>query len=306
MTRGRINVAIVAALIVGLALVSNAQSRMRFVLAGGGGGGGSGCNGACIVDETFDTTRFPEDRSAEKSGGGACTGYSAYIPTGSPYQGWITNGNFAEDGTCTGVRLDANYSGGAGGRGLYHRRNTGSNAGSGGTIKLSFTSQSELWISYVVSYVGGIEWTGDDPGYTKDLDARDGAILILGYQVNGWGFNTNGSNNYDGTSTSTEVTWLDVYPTGDGDGHWFCMDYYFKFADSRAVVHVTSSRVNGGTPVKVIDRSDINFAGRTNVGEFALSNQSDVTVAGGTQFDDIRIDNNLTGGATDRIGCAGF
>lgn len=265
--------------------------RPRFRRSAAAASSGSGCNGSCVLDQTYDYA----EASIIKSGGGACAGFSGTADTITS-NAVTTHENAADDGDCTAITSHANYSGGAGGRGIHYPRKTGSNSGSG-ALKTRFTSVGpQVWMSYVVRYSSGMEFSGGSPTYTKDWYIQS-PHLIMGFQGGGYGFNTLGSQNYPGS-----LDWSDIYPGGTSDGTWFCADYYFDFNASRAVVHVQGANVS---LTKVLDSSSIDYGGRTAVDEFFNNNQSNVTVAGHTDFDDVRIDNDLSG-PTDRIGCPGF
>jgi hypothetical protein len=258
-----------------------------------------GCHGSCLIATSFSAAEgWMQDVGQQITGGGTCTEYGGR--TGSTFSGWQTgfgnNGSWTVDNSsdyCDGVTVAANYPDGGGGRGLRHLRGNGENNAGGGMGVSLPTTASVLWLSMRIRFSKGFTLS---PGYTKDVYFHTNPFVIAGIQGGGPGFNVGGANNYGGS-----LDW-NTYNRGSStaDGTWHCWDFYWNKLASSATVWIDG--------VRVLNSTTINYGGNDPFSSFEWGeNQSSVSncPAGTcwTDYDDLRIDNDLTPGQ--RIGCAG-
>lgn len=179
-------------------------------------------------------------------------------------------------GTGDQITLAANRAGSLG-NGFRHYRGTGSNSNGGGIRCKLPAALSEMWVRLYMRNVGLI-YSGGAPGYTKDMYWNQGGnFLIFGYQGGAWGLHTvTGSVNIPST-----VKYAD---TAD---RWNLFEYHARLNSG-----LVEMKING---VLVLQRA-INL-GSTPWVDFILGeNQSSVTTAGYTDYDDVAVS------ATDWIG----
>src|SRR5688572_26034355 len=85
----------------------------------------------------------------------------------------------AASGAVDQVTVEANYGGGAGGRGYRHVRGNGSNNnGSGMTIR--FPRTTEIWLRFYSRFKSGFRWSnGVPPGYAKEIYFKNDTSSVL-------------------------------------------------------------------------------------------------------------------------------
>ncbi len=187
--------------------------------------------------------------------------------------GWTTS-----NGSNDQITADANYSGGAGGKGFRHFRGDGTN-NNGGGLRISLPAPvTEMWVRVYMKYSAGFSWTfapESHPHYTKDFYWNvngGGNVLIFGYQGGGWGLNNNGNH-------PSSLDWFasqgDSY-TGDGQFHSY--EYHVKQDGPDGVIEVW---VDG---IQYLDKTGVDL-GDVPWSYFGLGeNQSEVIGAGATDY----------------------
>jgi hypothetical protein len=256
---------------------------------GKGQPGGAGCAGSCEGETSF----LPAEVGTSDRTGHPCgTGFSNVQHTPGGLR--LTNHGTGATGNrnCDQIVDAANYPEGAGGKGFRHYRGDGQN-NNGGGIKFVFARPlADAWVSFRMRYAKGFKWTGNAPGYTKDLYGS--FTNIFGYQGGGWGFNAGGGRNYP-----SRKTWSDLMGGSTGDGRFHCFDLHWNFEAKVAQLWINGELVQHLT--------NVDWRRATDLDHFFISNQNHVEGGGTTDFytdyDDFRIDTGLAPGA--RIGCPG-
>lgn len=168
----------------------------------------------------------------------------------------------------------ANNPTGGGGLGFRHYRGVGVNSGGGG-LRITLPSPlTEMWVRQYMKNV--LSYTGGHPNYTKDHYWNVGGnFLIFGYQGGAWGLHT--------SSGSVNIPSSIKYEATD-DGQWHCYEYHVKQNGANGFVEMWIDNV------PCLQRT-INL-GSTPWANFVLGeNQSNVSVAGYTEYDDIAVSN---------------
>lgn len=117
----------------------------------------SGVSPSLIFFTTFDDTNFPTRRAVGRHWDETIDGLTdaavGIVGDGITGEGaWVT-----PNGAGDQILTDANYSGGAGGKGFRHWVGNGANTGGGG-IQLSWTAVSEFWMRYYIRFQAGFSW----------------------------------------------------------------------------------------------------------------------------------------------------
>lgn len=212
------------------------------------GGSGNNCNAPCLVDVSFTVGQGWE--ADKTNAGGNCTGPgsgSTDFAGEHTGVGTIGNGGAGTSGVnCDTVITAANFSSGAGGRGLRAYRGDGVNR-IGGGITLSWgTKYNNMSFCYMMRPQAGSAWLAydglgpaNDPSYTKDwyLLFSTGGIFILGQQGSGYGVHT-------GANISGSYGWYEMMGNNRvADGNWKEIAIYADIPSTTVKVWVNDSLV---------------------------------------------------------------
>jgi hypothetical protein len=136
------------------------------------------------------------------------------------YGGWSSDiGNYSQ------ITVDANYSGGGGGRGYRMIRGnggTGQNDGGSGVAITLPTPLSEIWVRYYARYQSGFRWFNNNPDYIKENYWENGHVFGPYGPGSTWGIAT------AGPVYAGNISFQDTMPGGIGDGVWHLYEYHLK------------------------------------------------------------------------------
>lgn len=209
---------------------------------------------------------------------GAPVGCDDLVPSGA----WTASPGDEEEQ----IMVEANFSGGDGGKGQRHKVGDGVNNNSGGT-KIQFTSsQPELWIRYYIRYELGFQWT--TVHYDKHLyvDAGDSDWVIPGFIDDKFTIGTNASGGY---STSSGK-WNALMGGSTSDGQFHAFELHIKM-DTDGTDGELDLWVDG---VLQVTSTSVDFGTTSGWEDIIIgSNQDDPNNGGveGVDYDDISINN---------------
>lgn len=193
------------------------------------------------------------------------------------------------------VTTAANNAGGAGGRGIRHWVGTGKNSNSGG-MRLTFNTQSELWIRFYKRYAAGFSWSPMQEDKMLWLGGTSGApeTAIFSYSRDSFRFWNQNQSSPPGNNTiygTANTGWNNVMGRSVSDGLWHCYEVHVKMNSSPGVYDgVEQAWIDG---VLVLDATGVNLGGGPGWGNANFNINSDYAVPVGGQgavdLDDVAV-----------------
>ncbi|RKY37034.1 MAG: hypothetical protein DRP78_02115 [Candidatus Omnitrophota bacterium] len=164
--------------------------------------------------------------------------------------GWICD----PGGLYEQITVDANYSGGAGGKGQRHWLGDGKNQNSGGTQVTFNTPQTEIWVRFYVRFQQGFEW-GTYKGYKmlyfdSTNEGTWSPFYLPLYSDSISIYTGKGSAEHVGCSGCSWTTY------SMSDGNWNCVEIHIKSETISNNDGVLEIWINGN---RVANHTDVNF-----------------------------------------------
>lgn len=195
--------------------------------------------------------------------------------------GWQGDGGSpTSNGSYDRISSSDNNPDGEGGRGWGHAVGDGQN-NNGGSIRITFAPQSELWIRFYMRYPSGFTWAGGLPGYQKIL-----YINPPGHVAEFTGDEIGYYNETLSTHSASSAGWPTIMGGSTGDGQWHAYEWHIKIGNpgimetwvDGALVHSNTSINTGSTPISVLNiltnqNQPANGGDRyISIDDFAISN----------------------------------
>ena len=198
----------------------------------------------------------------------------------------------------TKITTDANYSGGAGGRGMRQYLGDGNNMQTSGLVIDAFSASNTIWIRWYMRYESGFAWSnaGGYPLYDKWLYIYGSAGNLVpefdGEEVNVW-------SSYSGNHQSGSANWSTVNGGITGDGQWHLYELHIDSTSTSGTVELWIDEV------RVLNVTNYSFSSTGGYGYVVIGsncNSPDNGLPPGyVDFDDVKISSTGYIGPIDEI-----
>ena len=198
----------------------------------------------------------------------------------------------------TKITTDANYSGGAGGRGMRQYLGDGNNMQTSGLVIDAFSASNTIWIRWYMRYESGFAWSnaGGYPLYDKWLYLYGSAGNLVpefdGDEVNVW-------SSYSGNHQSGLANWSTVNGGITGDGQWHLYELHIDSTSTSGTVELWIDEV------RVLNVTNYSFSSTGGYGYVVIGsncNSPDNGLPPGyVDFDDVKISSTGYIGPIDEI-----